>query len=74
MMRFRVYLWQSLASQEPEVVEQVQAPDAEAALQQVMRRHRVSSAFYAWVVPEEESLACVDRYYVRCPSVHQGGH
>ena len=29
MMRFRVYLWKSLASQEPEVVQKVQAADAD---------------------------------------------
>ncbi len=69
MMRFRVYLWKSLASQEPEVVQKVQAADAEAALQQVMHTHHVSYAFYAWVVPEDESLSCVDRYHVRYPGV-----
>jgi len=74
MMRFRVYLWKSLASQEPEVVEQVQAADAEAALQQVMRAHHVPYVYYAWVVPEDESLSCVDRHHVRCLSARQDGH
>ena len=74
MMRFRVYLWKSLASQEPEVVEQVQAADAEAALQQVMRVHHVPYVYYAWVNPEDESLSCVDRYRVRCSSARQDGH
>ena len=74
MMRFRVYLWKSLASQEPEVVQKVQAADAEAALQQVMRAHHVPYVSYAWIVPEDESLACVDRYRVRCESARQDGH
>ena len=72
MMRFRVYLWKSLASQEPEVVQKVQAADAEAALQQVMRAHHVPYVSYAWIVPEDESLACVDRYRVRCPGAASG--
>ena len=73
-MRYRVYLWKSITSQEPEVVQEVQATGAEAALQQVMHAHRVPYASYAWVVPEDDDLPCVDWYRVRCPTARLDGH
>lgn len=73
-MRYHVYLWKSITSQAPEVVQEVQAADAEAALQQVMRANHVPYVSYAWVVPEDDDLPCVDRYRVRCPLARWDGH
>jgi hypothetical protein len=70
-MRYRVYLWKSITSQVPEVVQEVQEASAEAALQQVMRAHHVPYASYAWVVPEDDDLPCVDGYRVRCPTARR---
>jgi hypothetical protein len=73
-MRYRVYLWRSLTSQAAEVVQEVQASDAPAAVLAVMRSHNISYAFYAWIVPEDEALPCVERYQVRCASARSQGH
>ena len=68
-MRYRVYLWLRRSSQAAEFVQEVQAVSAEAAVQVMMRSHALSFVFYAWVVPERETLPCVDYYQVRCASV-----
>jgi hypothetical protein len=73
-MRYRVYLWKSITSQAPEVVQEVQEAFAEAALHQVMRAHHVPYASYVWVVPEDDGLPCVDRYRVHCPLARPDGH
>jgi hypothetical protein len=73
-MRYRVYLWLSVRSQAAEVLQEVQAPDACAALHEVMYSNNIPYAFYAWMVPEREALPCVERYQVRCVSARSSGH
>jgi hypothetical protein len=73
-MRYRVYLWLSVRSQAAEVMQEVQASNALAALQAVMRSNNIPYAFYAWIVPESEALPCVERYQVRCASARSSGH
>jgi hypothetical protein len=67
-MRYRVYLWLKRSSQAAEVVQEVQSSTAPAALREVMHFHIITSAYYAWVVPENEAFPCVERYQVRCAS------
>jgi hypothetical protein len=69
-VRYRVYLWLTHSSQAAEVVQEVQAVSASSAVQAVMRSHAFSFVFYAWVVPELETLPCVDCYQVRCATAH----
>lgn len=59
-MEFHVYCWLCASSVEAEVCERVQAVDAVLALQQVMRAHSLAYVAYAWVVPEDEAMACYD--------------
>jgi hypothetical protein len=73
MMCYRVYLWKEVTSTVPEVVQQVQAVNAPAALQAVMHAHHVPYADYAWVVPDNEDLPCYEGHQVRCPSARPAG-
>ena len=57
VVRYRVYLWLRRSSQAAEVVQEVQAVSADAAVQVMMRSHALSFVFYVWVVPERESVA-----------------
>jgi hypothetical protein len=69
-VRYRVYLWLRRSSQAADVVQEVQASTARTALDEVIRSQAIPHAFYAWVVPDDESLPCVERYQVRCASAH----
>jgi hypothetical protein len=72
-MCYRVYLWKEVTSKVPEVVQHVQAVNAPAALQAVMRAHRVPYADYVWVVPDNEDLPCYEGHHVCCPSARPAG-
>lgn len=65
MMRYRVYLWGSKASQAADVVQEVEAATPDEAIQAVMRRLHLGFVYYAWVVPVDEDVPTVDRYAVR---------
>ena len=58
-MRYRVYLWKSITSQEAEVLREVQAADADIAIKQVMAAVQWPYAYYAWVVPDDDEVSCV---------------
>ncbi len=74
MRQYRVYVWRWLTSDEPEIVQLVEAMSADAAIQLVLRSRQVAYAFYVWIVPLDEELPCLDRYRVRCAGVRGGVH
>lgn len=73
-MRYRVYLWKSITSQEAEVLREVQATDADGAIKQVMAAVQWPYAYYAWVAPDDDEVSCSDRYRVRCAAARRPGH
>jgi hypothetical protein len=68
-VRYRVYLWLRRSSQAADVVQEVQALSASSAVQTVMRSNMLSFVFYAWVVPYDDALPCVECYQMRRASV-----
>jgi hypothetical protein len=72
--QYRIYVWRWLTSDEPEIVQMVEATSADVAIQLVLRSRQVAYAFYVWVVPLDEELPCLDRYRVRCAGVRTGMH
>ncbi len=72
MTAYRVYVWKSADSQEPELVKEVEAASPDKALQRVMVRSDLYYVSYAWIVPLDESLPSVDRYRVRFSSLRLG--
>lgn len=73
-MRYRVYLWKTITSQEAEIVQAVEAVSSEAALQAAMRAANLSYANFAWIVPDDDDVADVQRARVRCSSTRRPGH
>lgn len=69
MSLFHVYLWLRATSEAAEIFQTIEAESAAAALYVVMRRCDIPFADYAWVVPQDEAIACYEARSVCCSDV-----
>jgi len=73
-MLYSVFIWKQLTSERAEIYAQVEMPNAEAAVQEVMAAHRLPRVYYAWAAPADEAGSAEDFYDMRCVGVRRAGH